>query len=453
MDSNVTWGQYQVFDNESLQAIAIKFDASVELIKRKNKIRDSSELWNGRTILVPNPTQPTPAPKRESNGIPNPDPKVAGADEDDEKDPENVGFIKLDAFRLRVSSDRIVALAKVDIAQELSGVLLITPSAVMFDPTNPTTADDGLILPMGEVKRAALYHINNNKSQAWLQVSGASVVAYFGIESGDTAPLLRCLQRWSAAKNIATPALPRTASQSGETPNKPEPNSADFALCTDSSEMGCNEEFFSSVETEWQIESGSFAEPFTKLELTDIEPKMVSEMPEMSTESSILAEPQICRLNGLMPPRCIGARWVLKYSTRRNGTSMKTLYRQVAQAESPNLCIIKTCCGSIIGALASHPLRPSDHFFGSGETFLFRFPAAESETNFQQFGWSGSNSFFIRCDKDQLVFGSSEGNYAIWIEGSLLRGTSKPTQTFNNPTLTHHKDFRIETVEVWTFSE
>ena len=105
--------------------------------------------------------------------------------------------------------------------------------------------------------------------------------------------------------------------------------------------MGCNEEFFSSVETEWQIESGSFAEPFTKLELADMEPKMVSEMPEMSSESSILAEPQICRLNGLMPARCIGARWVLKYSTRRNGTSMKTLYRQVAQAESPNLCIIK----------------------------------------------------------------------------------------------------------------
>ena len=177
-----------------------------------------------------------------------------------------------------MSSDRIVALAKVDIGQELSGVLLITPSAVMFDPTNPSTADDGLILPMGEVKRAALYHINNNKSQAWLQVidsfplnmdctfklfnilsrfsfclfdqrhiswyfqglykgfsqvSGASVVAYFGIESGDTAPLLRCLQKWSAAKYVATPALPRTTSQSAEPSENPEPNSADFALCTE----------------------------------------------------------------------------------------------------------------------------------------------------------------------------------------------------------------------------
>ena len=45
--------------------------------------------------------------------------------------------------------------------------------------------------------------------------------------------------------------------------------------------------------------------------------------------------------------------------------------------------------------------------------------------------------------KDQLIFGSSEGNYAIWIEGSLLRGTSKPTKTFNNPTLTKNKDFKV----------
>ena len=68
---------------------------------------------------------------------------------------------------------------------------------------------------------------------------------------------------------------------------------------------------------------------------------------------------------------------------------------------------------------------------------------SSSADNFRRFAWAGSNSFFVRCDKDQLVFGSSEGNYAIWIEGSLLRGTSKPTQTFNNPTLTKKKDFQV----------
>ena len=76
----------------------------------------------------------------------------------------------MDAFRLRLSNDKVVTLAKANMEEELPGVLLITPSAVMFDPTNPQCPDDGLILPMVDVKRAALYHINNNKSQAWLQV-------------------------------------------------------------------------------------------------------------------------------------------------------------------------------------------------------------------------------------------------------------------------------------------
>ena len=38
--------------------------------------------------------------------------------------------------------------------------------------------------------------------------------------------------------------------------------------------MSVNEEFFSSIETEWQIESGNFKEEWTKLDLADMEPKL-----------------------------------------------------------------------------------------------------------------------------------------------------------------------------------
>ena len=41
--------------------------------------------------------------------------------------------------------------------------------------------------------------------------------------------------------------------------------------------MSVNEEFFSSIETEWQIESGNFKEEWTKLDLADIEPKLEKE--------------------------------------------------------------------------------------------------------------------------------------------------------------------------------
>jgi len=402
-------------------------------------------LWNGRTILVPLSSITNTISKKEPE-------ENNHRDEIDqeEEDPENIGFLKLDVWRLRVSKNKVVSLAKVEMKNETAGVLLITPSAVMFDPTIANSPDDGLILPMSEVKRAALYHINNNTSHSWLQVSGGPErVAYFGIEATETSPILRCLKKWSPAKSIATPALTNKSQNTSNT----EENSADLALVENSLDMSVNEEFFSSIETEWQIESGNFKEEWTKLDLADIEPKLEKqfEMPEISHDSSTFKDDQIMMVNNLLPARCIGAKWNLKYSTRKHGTSIKTLYRQVFETDGPNLCVIKTCCGATIGGLSSHPLRTSDHFFGSGESFLFRFPDSNTTSGFKQFNWSGSNSFFVRCDKDQLIFGSSEGNYAIWIEGSLLRGTSKPTKTFNNPTLTKNKDFKIETVEVWTF--
>ena len=60
-----------------------------------------------------------------------------------------------------------------------------------------------------------------------------------------------------------------------------------------------------------------------------------------------------------------------------------------------------------------------------------------------QFKWSGQNSFFVRCDRETLVFGSSDGSYGIWIEGTLLRGTSRKCKTFDSPVLTKERDFEV----------
>ena len=161
--------------------------------------------------------------------------------------------------------------------------------------------------------------------------------------------------------------------------------------------MSVNEEFFSSIETEWQIESGNFKEEWTKLDLTDIEPKLEKEwilhsilifiqsnflkkygfliikkldfrkilahpekqfeMPEISHDSSTFKDDQIMMVNNLLPARCIGAKWNLKYSTRKHGTSIKTLYRQVFETDGPNLCVIKVmvdnfCLPSIADGLS-----------------------------------------------------------------------------------------------------
>lgn len=431
-----SWKQYEVDENETLLSISVKFDTSADIIKRKNKIRDTSELWMGRVILVPENTEKV---KNEASRI------VTSSPDPEDQDPEQIGFIKLDAHRLRIDSGSSIDLKNINYKNEISGVLLVTPSAIMFDPTN-NLPDQGLIIPVNKLKRAALYNVNNNSDDkiSWLQVSSGTEVAYFGVDFEQANPLLRCLQKWSSAKHLATPMTSTSKSKNNFNTNQP----PDFAVCSSSLELEKNEEFYSSVETEWQIES--------KVEFENFKAQNPMEtaagiLPELSRKSTILSDAQIMNLNNLLPAKCIGSKWNLRYSTRINGTSLKTLIRNCEPSESPNLIVIKTCCNSIIGALASHSIRVSEHFFGSGQSFLFRFQDSGS-SELEQFKWSGLNSFFIRCDRETLVFGSSEGSYGIWIEGTLLRGTSRKSETFNNPILTKQRDFKIDTVELWDFS-
>merc|ERR1711892_47659 len=454
-----TWTEYEVDFDESLLSISVKFDTSIQLLKRKNKIGSDAYLWLGRRIMVPDdtcsllphepPVPPMPALERQTTTTrSSPDPE--------DQDPEHIGFIKLDAFRLRLEDDQIIALSKVNHTEQIGGVLLVTPSAVMFDPSAPPTPELGLIIPINDVKRAALYNVNNNSRISWLQISSRETVAYFGVSVDNATPILRCLQKWSSAKFVATPGVlrrdTRTITGDRETP--------DLAICHSSLELHHNEEFFTETETEWQIEEGVGS--MENSENDEMQSKDGSEiretldqaariMPEMSASSHILNRDQIINLNNLLPARCIGATWHLRYSTRQNGTSLKTLVRACEASESPNLLVIKTSCNAIIGALASHPIRVSEHFFGSGETFLYRF-SHSSQSVLDQFTWTGRNSFFIRCDRETLVFGSSEGTYAIWVEGSLLRGTSRKCATFANPILTRERDFAINNVEVWDFN-
>ena len=59
----------------------------------------------------------------------------------------------------------------------------------------------------------------------------------------------------------------------------------------------------------------------------DSEMECLDIMPEMGSASHILSDKQIINLNNLLPPRCIGAKWNLRYSSRKNGTSLGTLIR------------------------------------------------------------------------------------------------------------------------------
>lgn len=115
--------------------------------------------------------------------------------------------------------------------------------------------------------------------------------------------------------------------------------------------------------------------------------------------------------------------------------------------ESPILLVIQDTCGAVFGALTSHPLRTSDLFYGTGESFLFTF-----YPDFETFTWAGHNQYFIKGNSDSLVIGAGAGNFGIWLDEDLCHGRSQSCETFANPRLSKDSDFIVEGLECWTFT-
>ncbi|NXY01411.1 NCOA7 protein, partial [Pteruthius melanotis] len=169
-------------------------------------------------------------------------------------------------------------------------------------------------------------------------------------------------------------------------------------------------------------------------------------LPILKHHSALLENMHIEQLARRLPARVQGYPWHLAYSTLEHGTSLKTLYRKSASLDSPVLLVIKDMDNQIFGAYATHPFRFSDHYYGTGETFLYTF-----SPHFKVFKWSGENTYFINGDTTSLELGGGGGRFGLWLDADLYHGRSNSCSTFNNDILTKKEDFIIQDVEVWTF--
>lgn len=169
-------------------------------------------------------------------------------------------------------------------------------------------------------------------------------------------------------------------------------------------------------------------------------------LPVLKHHSALLENMHIEQLARRLPARVQGYPWRLAYSTLEHGTSLKTLYRKSASLDSPVLLVIKDMDNQIFGAYATHPFRFSDHYYGTGETFLYTF-----SPNFKVFKWSGENTYFINGDMTSLELGGGGGRFGLWLDADLYHGRSNSCSTFNNDILSKKEDFIIQDVEVWTF--
>ncbi|XP_059510340.1 nuclear receptor coactivator 7 isoform X3 [Stegostoma tigrinum] len=219
---------------------------------------------------------------------------------------------------------------------------------------------------------------------------------------------------------------------------------SDFVLLDGKCAFPLNEKFFDGVFDEWEIISVEDDPMKHCKEIFDSE--FGNMAPILQGKSNLLEPFHIDKISKYLPPRTVGHPWLLAYSTSLHGFSLKTLYRKVANADSPVLLVLKDTCGQVFGALTSHPPRPSDRFNGTGETFLYTF-----NPDFKIFQWTGNNSFFTKGSSDSLAIGGGSGHFGLWLDEDLNHGRSNPCETFNNVVLSKNEDFKVQDLEVWTF--
>ncbi|XP_018539940.1 nuclear receptor coactivator 7 isoform X2 [Lates calcarifer] len=168
-------------------------------------------------------------------------------------------------------------------------------------------------------------------------------------------------------------------------------------------------------------------------------------LPVLNNHSLLLDDHHLGQLAAHMPARTQGYPWQLVYSTAIHGSSLKTLYRNMANLDSPVLLIIKDMHKKVFGAFSSHPFRVSKYCYGTGETFLFSF-----NPDFQAYRWSGENSYFVSGNLESLQIGGGGGGFALWLDADLYHGASFSCPTFHNAPLSTQEDFIVQDLEVWT---
>ncbi|XP_068087569.1 nuclear receptor coactivator 7 isoform X2 [Hyperolius riggenbachi] len=222
-------------------------------------------------------------------------------------------------------------------------------------------------------------------------------------------------------------------------------------VVVDKDELDMIDNFFSEPSTKsWEIitvEEAKRRKSTCSYEDEEEDEPLEEFLPDLKQKSHLLDEMHIEKLAQRLPARVQGYPWHLMYSTQLHGTSLKTLYRNLASIDSPVLLVVKDMDNQVFGAYATHPFRLSDLYYGTGETFLFTF-----NPDFKVFKWSGENSYFINGDIASLELGGGGGRFGLWLDADLYHGLSNPCSTFNNEILSKKEDFIVRDIEVWTFA-
>ncbi|KAG6889446.1 hypothetical protein C0992_005166 [Termitomyces sp. T32_za158] len=169
----------------------------------------------------------------------------------------------------------------------------------------------------------------------------------------------------------------------------------------------------------------------------DLHGRKASTAPVLHAHLADLIRPHLPALARL--PR----KWTLIYSLDQHGISLNTLYDRCeahmqvkpgTAGPAGVFLVIKDAGDALFGAWMGkegvHPSRGKG-YYGSGESFLWKYVGREVRI----FKWTGRNDYVALCEPEYISFGGGDGNYGLYLDESLFKGSSAACPTFANEPL------------------
>ncbi|GJP60982.1 hypothetical protein CLOP_g18193 [Closterium sp. NIES-67] len=144
--------------------------------------------------------------------------------------------------------------------------------------------------------------------------------------------------------------------------------------------------------------------------------------------------------------------WCLLYSSKLHGLSFNSFLGKVSSVPHPTILVIRDSAGAVFGAFASKPWERSSAFYGDMRSFLFSFlpkaavcKAAGTSNNLQ---WCASG-FASESIPNGIGLGGQPGHFGLFLSSDFDSGHSRPSTTFNSPSLSSSPTFSVDAVECW----
>ncbi|RWS27001.1 TBC1 domain family member 24-like protein [Leptotrombidium deliense] len=169
-----------------------------------------------------------------------------------------------------------------------------------------------------------------------------------------------------------------------------------------------------------------------------------------------------------LPEKVVVREPQIVFSTNEHGNSLSTFYLKTGDYE-PTILLVKTESSEIFGAycssswstrLRSNEQSAVNHYFGTGETFLFTlkpkpayYPwigASDYANEMLSSNVPHSSQLFMAANSHMISVGAGNG-IALWLDENLTNGSTQKCDTFNNKPLCSNETFTVLIIEVIAF--